>query len=122
MAFLAQRLLEKSPTKTAKDLLYAYRVLMTGTHLLRTGEVQANIRLLNETFRLPFIDDLIAQKVAEKVALPNLDWGFHSRELTRLEQQMEVAFAESKLPEERDRAALSEFLVRTRLGGLVSKR
>lgn len=110
-----RRLLEKSEAKSAKDLLYAYRVLMTGTHLLRSGDVEANILRLNESFRLPFIDDLIAQKVAEKVQLCDLDWPFHERELDRLEMEMEQAFADSKLPEERDRAALHDLLVRVRL-------
>jgi predicted nucleotidyltransferase len=111
-----RRLLEKAEAKSAKDLLYAYRVLMTGTHLLRTGEVEANIVRLNERFRLPFIDDLIAQKIAEKIQLPNLDWEFHQRELDRLEKEMEAAFTDSTLPEERDHAALHDLLVRVRLG------
>lgn len=110
-----RRLLEKAEAKSAKDLLYAYRVLMTGTHLLRTGAIEANILKLNEDFQLPYIDELVALKVAEKVRLPSLDWEFHARELDRLEQQMERAFVDSKLPEERDHAALHELLVRIRL-------
>ena len=36
-----------------KPLLYVYRVLLTGIHLMRTGEVEANLVTLNEEFRLP---------------------------------------------------------------------
>src|SRR5438876_10386636 len=40
--FLAtqRKLIEKQEPKTAKAVLYAYRVVLTGIHLLRTGEVQ----------------------------------------------------------------------------------
>lgn len=47
-------------------LLYIFRVLMTGLHLARTGIVEANIVKLNETFRLSFIDELVAQKIARE--------------------------------------------------------
>ena len=79
----------KSP-KRAKSLLYAYRVLLTGIHLLRTGDVEANLRQLNERFQLPFIDELIASKTGgERIGLPALDWQFHDAELRRLEQQID---------------------------------
>ncbi len=111
-----RKLLEKQEPKTAKTLLYAYRVLMTGIHLLQTGEVEANVRRLNESFRLPFLDALISQKVTEKAAPHPLDWDFHQRELFRLEGVMNDAFAKSALPETRDRDAVEEFLVELRLG------
>ena len=41
-----------------------YRVLLTGIHLMRTGQVEANLLTLNEDMRLPFIPDLVARKVA----------------------------------------------------------
>lgn len=34
--------LEASP-RQVKPLLYVYRVLLTGIHLMRTGEVEANL-------------------------------------------------------------------------------
>ena len=37
---------------------------VTGIHLMRTGEVEANLSRLNETFRLPYIADLIDRKLA----------------------------------------------------------
>ena len=45
-------------------MLYVYRVLLTGIHLMRTGEVEANLVTLNEEFRLAYIADLVARKLA----------------------------------------------------------
>jgi predicted nucleotidyltransferase len=111
-----RKLLEKEEPKRAKSLLYAYRVLLTGIHLLRTGEVQANIRRLNEQFRLPQIDELIASKTGERVAMPTLDWAFHDGELRRLEGVLDQSFAASPLGENRDIAAVNDLLVELRLG------
>ena len=41
-----------------KPLLYVYRVLLTGIHLMRTGELEANLVTLNQDFRLPCIPEL----------------------------------------------------------------
>jgi len=109
------KLLEKQQPKTAKSLLYAYRVLMTGIHLLRSGEVQANICLLNEECGLPFIPELIDRKLQEKTVLPDLDWDFHRQQLTALESQMQTAFEQSTLPEDRDRNAINNLLIDLRL-------
>ena len=111
-----RKLLEKEEPKRAKSLLYAYRVLLTGIHLLGTGEVEANLRRLNEQFRLPYIDDLIASKTGEFVSMPTLDWAFHDGELRRLEQQLDDTHAKSSLPEDRDFDAVNELLVELRLG------
>ncbi|MDY0170196.1 MAG: nucleotidyltransferase domain-containing protein [Thermoguttaceae bacterium] len=118
-----RKLIENEEPKLAKPVLYAYRVLMTGIHLLRTGihllrtgEVEANLLRLNEHFGLEFLDELIAQKqTAEQVAL-DLDREFHSGRLAELEAQLDQAFEESTLPEEPDREAVNELLVRMRLG------
>lgn len=39
-----RKLIEKEEPRRVKPVLYAYRVLMTGIHLLRTGEVEACVR------------------------------------------------------------------------------
>jgi predicted nucleotidyltransferase len=49
--------LKESP-RLVKPLLYVYRVLFTGIHLMRTSEAEANLITLNEEFRLPCIADL----------------------------------------------------------------
>jgi len=46
-----------------KHLLYAYRVLLTGIHLLQTGEVIANIQVPNQRFRLTEIDELSTTQI-----------------------------------------------------------
>jgi uncharacterized protein len=109
-------LLEKEPVKKAKSLLYAYRVALTGIHLLRSGAVQADLRVLNEEFRLPFIGDLIARKAsAEFGALTGLDWEFHRAELGRWEARLDEAHAASTLPEEGPVEEVNQFLLGMRL-------
>lgn len=44
-------------------MLYVYRVLLTGVHLMRTGKVEANHLTLNEEFRLSFLQDLVDRKL-----------------------------------------------------------
>jgi uncharacterized protein len=110
------KLLAKEEPKRAKPVLYAYRVLMTGIHLLRTGEVEANLLRLNEHFGFDFLNDLIARKVSgENISIGDLDWPFHEARLSKLEAQLDAAFAKSTLPENRDRKPISEFLVSLRL-------
>ena len=110
-----RRLIEKQADKGAKQVLYAYRVLLTGIHLLQTGEVQANLLTLNDKFQLPRIDDLISKKAKEKSTLPEDDWTFHAGQLDQLKQQLGDAFESSLLPETRDTPAVNDLLVRLRL-------
>src|SRR5947209_2516242 len=68
-----RKMFEKEHPRRVKPLLYVYRVLLTGIHLMRTGEVEANLLTLNEaTFRLPYIPDLVQRKLAgpEQPTLP----------------------------------------------------
>ena len=111
-----RKLLEKEPVKKAKSLLYAYRVLLTGIHLMKAGIIETDILTLNEDKGLPFIAELIAMKKQEKIELKDLDWSFHRDQLDALETKLEQAFEESKLPAERDIKSVNEFLVRLRLG------
>jgi hypothetical protein len=104
-----------------KPLLYVYRVLLTGIHLMRTGEVEANLLRLNEEFRLPYLDDLIARKLAgpERATIADADLPLHEAEYARLRGMLEEARDASHLPAEPSgRAALNELLVRVRLGGV----
>jgi predicted nucleotidyltransferase len=110
-----RKLLEKQEPKVLKTLLYAYRVLLTGIHLLRTGEVEPYLPRLTQEYQRPFLIEQIARKQQEKGQALNLDWSFHDAQLRELEALLDQAFQESTLPEERDRRAVSEFLVRERL-------
>src|SRR5262249_47571749 len=110
------KLLHREPVKKAKTLLYAYRVVLTGIHLLRTGEVQANLRELNRHFNLPFIEDLIRCKQARELGqLEDLDWAWHQAELARWETTLEEAFRTTTLPEHPPWEELHRFLVELRL-------
>lgn len=110
-----RKLIEKEVEKRAKPVLYAYRVLLTGIHLLQSGEVEADLLKLNEKFRLPYIQELVASKTTEKVAPKDLDWEFHATELDRLETELAEAFDRSKLGEERAIREADELLVQLRL-------
>jgi predicted nucleotidyltransferase len=113
------KLFEKERPRRVKPLLYVYRVLLTGIHLMRTGTVNANLVELNEQARLPYIDDLIARKQSgENTAINDVDVAFHQREYERLRAELQTAHGTSRLPElpsEQTRVALNELLVRIRL-------
>ena len=109
------KMLDNELQKKAKSLLYAYRVLLTGIHLMNCGRVETDIRKLYADHGLDFIPDLIAQKVEEKITLPNLDWDFHRQQLIDLEAKMEAAFEASSLPEHRDEQAVNDLLLQLRL-------
>ena len=113
-----RKLFAKESPPRVKPLLYIYRVLLTGIHLMRSGEVEANLLALNEQFRLPYIADLVACKVGgeEQGKLESADVSFHEREHDRLTVELEQAMRDSQLPElPRCAAALHELLVRVRL-------
>lgn len=112
------KLFQKADPPHVKPLLYVYRVLLTGIHLMRTGEVEANLVKLNEMVRLPQIPDLIAQKTGgpELGKLETADLSFHEAEYERLRRELQSAFEQSRLPEAPVAAeALHELLVRLRL-------
>ncbi|WP_184303952.1 nucleotidyltransferase domain-containing protein [Aporhodopirellula rubra] len=108
---------KESPPKV-KPLLYVYRVLLTGIHLMKTGVVEANLVKLNEDAKLPYLDELIAMKLEgpEKGTLESADLAFHESEYARLTGELESAYAASPLPEmPSSRDALNDLLVRLRL-------
>lgn len=114
------RLFADETPPRVKPLLYVYRVLRTGLHLLRTGEVEANLVVLQRHDRWPGVDELIAQKRegAEQGTLDARAVEHHEREFQLLLAALEAAPATSPLPERLPpdlAAALHDFLVRTRL-------
>ena len=112
-------LFAKENPPRVKPLLYVYRVLLTGIHLMRTGVVEANLLALNEEYRLPYIGELTDRKITggEKGTMAAPDVDFHRREYERLVVQLESSSAESTLPDApSSREALNDLLVRVRLG------
>ena len=111
--------LKESPRRV-KPLLYVYRVLLTGIWLMRTGVVEANLVTLNETFRLPYLPELIARKLGgpEQSSLNDADIAFHESEYLRLRGELQAAHDASQLietPSAETRAALNDLLVRVQL-------
>lgn len=113
------KLFDKERPRRVKPLLYVYRVLLTGIHLMQTGQIEANLVTLNAEFRLPYLAELIARKLAgpEHGALEAADVEFHAQEYARLKNQLEAAFQSSKLPDAPTaKNALHDLLIRVRLG------
>jgi predicted nucleotidyltransferase len=112
------KLFHKENPPRVKPLLYVYRVLLTGIHLMETGIVEANLVRLNETANLPYLDDLVRRKItgAEKERLNEADLNFHQGEYERLRNKLQHAHEASTLPETPSgNAALDDLLIRLRL-------
>jgi uncharacterized protein len=104
--------------RRVKPLLYLYRVLLTGIHLMRTGTVEANLRHLNEEFQLPQVPHLLELKTTgvERSRLDDKDISFHEREYGRLLEVLDEAAETSILPDQPSaQGALDDLLVRLRL-------
>jgi len=112
------RLFEKERPRRVKPLLYTYRVLLTGIHLMRTGEVEANLVRLNADAKLRHVDDLIALKLAgpEQSAVGDDDMAFHRGEYERLRSELETAHRASRLAPTAG-PALNDLLIRLRIAG-----
>lgn len=118
-------LFKKDDPQRVKPLLYVYRVLLTGIHLMRTGRVEANLVTLNEELRLPYIPELIERKIhgAEKGTLESGEATFHKAEYERLAAQLEAEASRSRLPSEQGcREALNDLLVRIRMRSPIGHR
>lgn len=102
---------------TAKSVLYAYRVLLSGIHVLETGEIEAQLPVLVETYSTEGVGELITLKVegTEKQYLEQDLVQTHLTRLNELEERLDAAFETSTLPETIDNTpALSDYLVRAR--------
>jgi predicted nucleotidyltransferase len=109
---------QSAETVQVKPLLYLFRVLLTGIHLLRTGKVEANLLHLNEDAKLPYIADLVQQKQTgpEKGAAATANMAFFESEYERLRAEMTQASEESHLPEHPSgEPALNDLLIRLRM-------
>ncbi len=112
------KLFEKESPPRVKPLLYTFRVLLTGIHLMKSGEVEANLCVLNESAKLSYLQELIERKRTgtEKGVLEAADVTFFQTEYERLTKELEQAYERSTLPEAPScRAALNDLLVRLRL-------
>jgi uncharacterized protein len=116
------KLFEKETPYRVKPLLYIFRVLLTGIHLMQTGEIEANLVKLNEVFDISYIPDLIARKITgkEKAILVAADLDFYRMEYERLVLKLEDAMEKSSLPENASaKNDLNDLLIRLRLSAFV---
>ena len=116
------KLFEKEHPRRVKPLLYVFRVLLTGIHLMQTGKVEANLVKLNEKFQLSYIPDLIARKLggAEQSVLEDADIEFYRQECDRLVKLLEDASINSHLPSNSDaKVALNELLIKVRMASIA---
>lgn len=118
------KLFQKEEQPRVKPLLYVFRVLLTGIHLMRTGVVQANLIELNADAKLPYLPELITRKLSgpEKGHLERADLAFYEQEYLRLRAELEAAYASSRLQESPSTAEeLNDLLVRVRLRRMESE-
>jgi predicted nucleotidyltransferase len=102
----------------AKTMLYAYRVALTGIHLLETGECVGDVRTLADAYGIEGVDELVERKRegGEKSVLPEALDLVHRERWPALEARFKAADARSGLPEvPPNRAAIDEWLVRRRM-------
>jgi predicted nucleotidyltransferase len=112
------RLFEKSGE--LKPLLYTFRVLLTGIHLMRAGEVQPHLpTLIGETDAAPaLLPELIAAKAEREHGASDVDHARVRADVERLHAVLDEAQAASALPgAPAVYDALHDFVVRTRLEG-----
>ncbi len=84
------KLFQKDNPPKVKPLFYVYRVLLTGIHLMQTGEVEANLGRLNEWAGLSYLPELIERKKvgSERERLTQVDIAFHRNEYERLRAEL----------------------------------
>ncbi|WP_435216880.1 nucleotidyltransferase domain-containing protein [Streptomyces sp. bgisy034] len=111
------RLFQK--TGELKPLLYTFRALLTGVHLMRSGEVQAHLpTLLGEVDAPGYLPELIAAKAAREHGSADVDHTRVAADVERLHGVLDEAQAVSALPDApAAHDALHAFVVRIRLEG-----
>lgn len=118
--FATQQLAEwrRSGLGSAKKLLYVLRTTLTGTHLLRTGEVETELGRLAPLYELDDAAELIDQKRrGERADLPAALSARWAERVDALFRRLAEAEAESMLPVEPPHAAeleLEEALIALR--------
>jgi len=109
---------EHARARRAKTLLYAYRVALTGAHLLRTGTLEQDVRVNAAREGIDEVAELVRLKNVrpEKATLAPDEDARLSAGLDRALATLEDAHARSPLPDDApNRAALYAWLVEARL-------
>lgn len=102
-----------------KPLLYTFRVLLTGIHLMRGGEVQAHLpTLLGEVTAPAYLPELIEAKAAAEHGGADVEHARVAADIEALHTELDEAQDASKLPDEATaHDALHDLVVRVRLDG-----
>lgn len=102
---------------TAKTLLYGYRVVLTGIHLLATGELVTDVRPLAQERGLSLVSELVDMKSnAEFQTVPSALLTQVESDYVRLEEHLLATLEASPLPEHpQNEEALEDFVVRARM-------
>lgn len=105
--------------RSVKGLLYVFRTLLTGTHMLRTGEVVTDLPTLLPIYRLEEVRSLVKRKrtETERVEIEASEGDYwRTVMLPRAFALLEDAREESSLPADPpNEAEVDAWLVRTRL-------
>ncbi|KOV70096.1 DNA polymerase beta superfamily protein [Streptomyces sp. MMG1121] len=109
------RLFEK--TGELKPLLYTFRVLLTGIHLMRSGEVQAHLPTLLDQVDAPgYLPELIAAKREREHGKTDIAHARVEADVEHLHAVLDEAQATSSLPDAPSTYdALHDFVIRVRL-------
>ena len=112
------KIFQSESPRRIKPLLYVFRVLLTGIHLMRSGDIEANLVELNRIYKLSYLPELIARKIsgAENQTVSDKDFHFFEAQFLELGRQLMEAKDRTWLPAEATaKPALHELLVRLRL-------
>lgn len=111
------RLFDK--TAELKPLLYTFRVLLTGIHLMRSGEVQAHLPTLLGLVDAPgYLPELIAAKAECQHGTARIDHARVEADVERLHAVLDEAQSASVLPDAPTAYdALHDLVVRLRVEG-----
>lgn len=94
-------------------------MLLTGIHLMRSGEVQAHLpALVREVEAPPYVAELIAVKAEREHGAADIDHARVRADIERLHGELDAAQGASAPPDAPSTYdALHEFVVRVRLEG-----
>ncbi|MFK0127549.1 DNA polymerase beta superfamily protein [Streptomyces nigra] len=111
------RLFER--TGELKPLLYTFRALLTGIHLMRGGGIEAHLPTLLEAVDAPgYLPELIAAKAEREHGDAGVEHARVAADVERLHAVLDEARADSALPDAPSvHDALHAFVVRIRLEG-----
>jgi predicted nucleotidyltransferase len=110
-------------TRQLKPALYTLRVLLTGIHLMGTGEVVADLNRLWAEHHLAYVPELIAAKrEGEHRTLEGIVTAQAlAADVGRLRDRLADAAERSTLPVTPNRAAINDFVIRVRLAEPTSR-